>query len=93
MRELEPKSSASASFATSAGLIAIITGRRSHHRFADPTGVHDIEVETNVWYRAATARERTSVVASKLFSDEQRHGLALLVDYVPKSMPYILVLP
>jgi len=55
--------------------------------------VHDIEVETNVWYRAATARERTSVVASKLFSDEQRHGLALLVDYVPKSMPYILVLP
>jgi hypothetical protein len=55
--------------------------------------VHDIEVEANVWYRAATARERTSVVASKLLSDEQRHGLALLVDYVPKSMPYILVLP
>ena len=34
-----------------------------------------------------------SFVASKLFSEEQRQGLALLVAYVLKSMPYILVLP
>jgi len=40
------------------------------------------------------ARERTGqLYGSKLFSNEQRHGLTLLVDYVLKSMPDIRVPP
>ena len=56
--------------------------------------VRDIEVETSE--RLIPSRDRKgadSYLASKLFCNEQRHGIALLVDDVLKSMPYIFVLP
>ena len=54
----------------------------------------DIEAKiSNFWRRATTARERITRVRSKLFCDEQSHGFTLLFDYVPDSLPDILVLP
>lgn len=52
------------------------------------------EVETSECQIPSRDREGADdCVVSKLFCDEQCHGLALLVDYVLKSVPYILVLP
>ena len=54
----------------------------------------DIKVETS--QRLIPSRDRKGAdgsMASKFFRNEQRHGFALLLDYVLKCPPYVLVLP
>ena len=63
-------------------LLCRAPGGRARHRSGDE--------------RLIPSRDRKGAdacVASILFRDEQSHGLALIVDYVLKSVPYILVLP
>ncbi len=57
--------------------------------------MRDIEVETNECLLPSRDRKGAvySYVASNFVRDEKCHGLALLIDYVLKSMPNILVLP